>query len=273
LDKKDDRKYSIISIFLFAGIVAILIFVIIPKYSPLTPDRIVEKIDFSKSGWIEQYVDKSVGIFGMDFYQNTAFSYTPVSNKMVVTYASQKSVEEARNFYLALPGAQQSGRNDETSLNVTAEKDGQILQVYNYYSPISRVFELELTLDEIHAAKVISQLEKAYPMEELAKIPEIKEIVSGELFGGYVRYRYDDLDDFSYPNIPIFSRGFMYAGTEAAFNETINAMNNAYPVNKVDTTQATYYYQINGYIVSVSNFVTDSNDNIVSIGIQKMGKN
>jgi hypothetical protein len=252
LDKKDDRKYSIISIFLFAGIVAILIFVIIPKYSPLTPDRIVEKIDFSKSGWIEQYVDKSVGIFGMDFYQNTAFSYTPVSNKMVVTYASQKSVEEARNFYLALPGAQQSGRNDETSLNVTAEKDGQILQVYNYYSPISRVFELELTLDEIHAAKVI---------------------VSGELFGGYVRYRYDDLDDFSYPNIPIFSRGFMYAGTEAAFNETINAMNNAYPVNKVDTTQATYYYQINGYIVSVSNFVTDSNDNIVSIGIQKMGKN
>jgi hypothetical protein len=182
-------------------------------------------------------------------------------------------VEEARNFYLALPGAKQSGRNDETSLNVTAEKDGQMLQAYNYFSPISRVFELELTLDEIHANKVISQLQQAYPVEELAKIPEIKEIVSGELFGGYVRYRYDDLDDFSYPNIPIFSRGFVYDGTEDDYNSAINALNEAYPVNKYDDTQDTYYYQINGSIVSVSNFVTDSNENIVSIGIQKMKKN
>jgi hypothetical protein len=273
LDKKEDRKYTIISIILLVAIVAIIFFVIIPKYSPVTPDRIVEKIDFSNSVWIEQYVDKSVGIFGMDFYQNTAFSYVPGFNKMVVTYASQKSVEEARNFYLALPGAEQTGRNDETSLNVTAEKDGQLLQAYNYYSPISRVFELELTLDEIHAAKVISQLEKAYPVEELAKIPEIEEVVSGKLYGGYVRYRYDNLDDFSYPNIPIFSRGFVYAGTKDDFSGIINALNKAYPINKYDDTQKTNYYQINGYIVSVSNFVTDSNENIVSIGIQKMEKN
>lgn len=273
MDKKDDKKYTIISILLFAAIVAIIFFVIIPKYSPVTPDRIVEKIDFSNSVWIEQYVDKSVGIFGIDFYQNTAFSYTLSSNKMVVTYASQKSVEEARDFYSAFPGAKQSGRNDETSLNVTVEKDGQILQAYNYYSPISRVFELELTLNETNADKVISQLEKAYPVEELAKISEIKDIVSGKLFGGYVRYRYDNLDDFTYPNIPIFSRAFVYDSSEDDFNKTIKALNEAYPVNKYDDTQNTYYYQINGYIVSLSKFVTDLNENIVSIGIQKKEKN
>lgn len=256
-----------------AAIIVITAFFIIPKYSPATPENTIEKIDFSNSAWIENYVDKGVGIFGKDFYQSTAFSYNNTFSKMVVTYASQKSVEEARNFYLTLPGAKLSGRNDETSLNVTAEKDGQILQVYNYFSPIARVFELELTLDETNANNVRIQLGKAFPVDELAKIPEVKEIVSGELFGGYVRYRYDNLDDFTYPDIPIFSRAYIYVGTESDFYTTINALNEAYPVNKYDDTQKTNYYQINGYIVSVSNFVTDSNENIVSIGIQKSGKN
>ncbi len=47
-------------------------------------------------------------------------------------------------------------------------------------------------------------------------------------------------------------------------------LNEAYPTNKFDETQNTHYYQINGNIVSISSFVTDANENIVSVGIQKM---
>jgi hypothetical protein len=270
MENKDNKKYTIFSIVLFFAIVAIIIFVIIPKYAPVTPEKIVEKIDFTNSTWIEQYVDKSVGLFGKDFFQNTAFSYNKRSNKMVVTYASKKSVEEARNFYLALPEARETGRNDETSLNITAEKDGQIVQAYNYYSPIARVFELELTLDAINASKVKNQLEESFPVDELGKISEIKSLISGETFGGYVRYRYDNLDEYAYPNIPIFSRAYVYNGTEEDFNRTINELNEAYPTNKFDETQNTHYYQINGNIVSISSFVTDAYENIVSVGIQKM---
>jgi hypothetical protein len=270
LDKIANKKYTIISIALIVVIIVIIIIVIIPKYLPATPDKYIEKIDFSKSAWIEKYVDKSVGLFGIDFFQSTAFSYTPDSNKMVVTYASQKSVAEARDYYLTLPGAKESGRNDDTSLNITAEIDGQTLQAYNYYSSVARVFELKLALNETNAEIVISQLEKAFPVEELAKIPEIKDIVSGELYGGYVRYLYDNLDEFNYANIPIFSRAYLYEGNKDDFTKTINAMNEAYPVNKYDDTQGTYYYQINGHIVTLTNFVTDSNENIVSVGIQNM---
>jgi hypothetical protein len=189
---------------------------------------------------------------------------------MVVSYASGKSVEEARNYYLTLPGARETGRNDGTNLNITAEIDGQVVHAYNYYSAIARVFKLELTLDAVKADIVINQLEKSFPVEELANISRIEDFISGETFGGYVRYRYDNLDEFNYPNIPIFSRAYVYNGTVEDFNRVVNELNEAYPTNKFDETQNTHYYQINEYIVSLSFLVTDANEKIVSVGIQKM---
>jgi hypothetical protein len=270
MKNNDSKKYTILSIVVFFAIVAIIVFVIFPKYSPLTPNKIIKKIDFSNSTWIEQYVDKSVGIYGIDFFLDTAFSYNLRSNKMVVSYASGKSVEDARNFYLALPGAKKTGRNDETNLNITAEKDGQVVQAYNYFSAIARVFKLEVTLDAVNAENVINQLEKSFPIEELANISKIKDFISGETFGGYVRYRYDNLDEFAFPNIPIFSRAYVYDGTVEDFNRITIELNETYPTNKFDETQNTHYYQINENIVSLSFFVTDANEKIVSVGIQKM---
>lgn len=270
MKNKDKIIYTILSIMVLFAIVAMVIFVIIPKYSPMTPKRIVHRINFSNSSWIEQYLDKSVGLFGLDFYLETAFSYNLRSNKMVASYASTKSVEEARTYYLALPGARETGRNDETSLDITAEKDGQVVRAYNYYSPIARVFKLELTLDDADAENVINQLEKAFPIEELTNIAEIKDILSGENFGGYVRYRYDNLDEYAYPNIPIFSRAFLFDGTEDDFHRIVIELNEAYPTYKFDETQNTHYYQINESIVSLSFLLTDSNEKIVSIGIQKL---
>jgi hypothetical protein len=270
MGNKDNKKYTVLSIVMFLAIIAIIIFVIIPKYSPVTPEKIVNNIDFSNPTWIEKYVDKSVGVFGKDFFLNTAFSYTQRSNKIAVAYASKKSVDEARNFYLAIPGAKQIGRNDETSLDITAEKDGQGLRVYNFFSPISRVFKLDLNLSQKIGDKIKIQLDNAFPADVVAKIPEIKDLVSGELYGGYVRYQYDNLDEFAYPNIPIFSRAYLFNGTEENFNTFIEALKSTYQTNKYDETQDTYYFQIDGHIVSISLLTTDSNEKIVTLGIQKM---
>lgn len=269
MKKTDNKTYNLLSILFFLAIVGITTFAIIPKYLPATTEKIVEKVDFSNSAWIEQYVDKSVGIFGNDFFQSTAFSYSKSFSKMVVVYASQKSVDEARNYYLALPGAEQIGRNDESSLNIKAEKDGQILEVYNYYSPIARVFKLDLTLDAENAEKIKNQLKVAFPTDDVAKIPEIKDLVSGEIYGGYVRYQFDNLDDFAYPNTPIFSQAYVFNDVEQDFNQTITVLNKAYPKNKYDETQNTHYYLINDQIVSLSFLVTDTNEKIVSVSVQK----
>jgi hypothetical protein len=268
LENSKNQKYKNLTLILVVAIAAVFIFAIIPNYFPGRPGNSVEKIDFTNSAWIEQYIEENIGLFGKDFYVNTAFSYNIRSNKMIATYASQNTVEEAREHYLTLPGAEQFGRNDETSLNVVAEIDGQDLRVYNYYSSISRVFELEITLDEGRAEQVISQLEMAFPAEKLAKINGIENLVSGEVFGGYVRYHYDSFSGFAHPYVPIFSRAYFYEGSEDDFNNIINALNEAYPENLYDDTQNANYYKINGQIVSLVYLVTDSNENIVSISIQ-----
>ncbi len=268
MKKTENNKYKIFAGIWILAIIAIVFFAIIPRFSPIPPDKVAE-IDFSNSLWIEQYVEDNGGIFGKDFFLSTAFSYNLRSNKMIATYASQKSIEEARDYYLALPGAEETGRNDETSLDVTADNNGQKLRAYNYFSQVSQVFELDLTPDASKAEQIISQLEKAFPADELAKISEIKDLVSGEVFGGYVRYQYDNLNEFTYPDIPIYSQAYIYDGTEDDYNRTIDVLKEVYSSNKYDETQDTYYFKINGQIVGVSYFITDADENVVSISIQE----
>lgn len=257
------------SLVLIVGIVILLVDVIIPKYTPRTPARIIKEIDFSNSSWIETYTDKSYGLFGKDFFLATAFTYNVRSSKMVVTYASQNSVEEIREYYLSLPGAQLTGRNDETSLDVLVEADGQALRAYNYYSAVSRVIELELTLPPDRAQQVIAQLEAAFPAGQVAAIAELQDLAAGDTFGGYVRYRYDRLDEFSYPYTPIFSRAYYYSGGEEDFLASVGELMAAYPDSKYDQTQDTYHFKINGQLVSLGYFVTDTDGGVVTISLQQ----
>jgi predicted DNA-binding protein (MmcQ/YjbR family) len=254
---------------LIVGIVVLVVDVIIPKYTPRTPERLIQEIDFSNPRWIEEYVEMSVGTFGKDFYVNSAFTYNVRSNKMVVTYASQNSVEEARDYFLELPGAELTGRNDETSLNVAARINDQELRVYNYYSSVSRVFELELTLPPDHSQQVVNQLELAFPAELMMGIPEIQDILQAEVFGGYVRYRYDQLDEFYYPDLPIFSRAYFFSGTETDFEGMVEDLVAAYPDYRYDETQDLHHFKVDGRIISLGDFLTDAGDNVVSISFQE----
>jgi hypothetical protein len=268
MDAKENRIYQIISILLIIGIVVLVLDVIVPRYSKPTPQKIIKEIDFSNPDWIEQYAERSIGVFGEDFFINTAFTYNVRSNKMIVTYASQNSVDEIREFYAALPGAELNERNDETSLNLTVMDQGQSVRIYNYFSPVSRVIELEINLEPDRAQLVISQLEEAFPDQVLAAVPELLEITSGDVFGGYVRYSYDELDPYTNPYLPIFSRGYYFSGTEEDFLELISALGAAHGEYRYDETQDTHYFRIQGWILSLGHFQTDSGETIASITIQ-----
>ena len=269
MDTKENRIYQIISILLIIGIVVLVLDVIVPRYSKPTPQKILKEIDFSNPDWIEGYAELSPGVFGEDFFVNTAFTYNVRSNKMIVTYASQNTVDEIREFYAALPGAELGERNDETSLNLTVPDQGQTVRIYNYFSPVSRVIELEISLEPENAQLVIGQLEEAYPEGALAAVPELQQISQGEVFGGYVRYSYDELDPFTYPYLPIFSRGYFFSGTEEDFLGVMTAMSAAHGEYRYDETQDTYYFRIQGWILSLGHFQTDSGETVVSVSIQQ----
>ncbi len=269
MDKKENGIYRIISIILIIGITILLVDVILPRYLPSKPEKMLEEIDFSSSDWIENYAEETGGVYGKDFYINTAFSYNIRASKLIATYASQKTVEEAREYYLSLPGAELSGRNDETSLNIVVPEGSQTLRVYNYYSSVSRVFELEYALAPDTAELVIGQLEQAFPAADLSAIPEVQDLVSGEVFGGYVRYGYDQLDAFTHPFRPIYSRAFYFSGTEENFLSVIDKMAATYPEYRYDQTQDAHHFKIEGQIVSLGYFMTDLGEAVVSVAFQQ----
>ena len=111
-----------------------------------------------------------------------------------------------------------------------------------------------------------------FPAQELEKIDDIQKFMAGDIFGGYVRYRYDELDEYTYPYIPIFSRAYIHSGVEEDFDSAITALNKEYSNYKYDQTQNTYYYKINNQIISINHFVTDLNEQVVSLSIQ-IGEN
>jgi len=106
-----------------------------------------------------------------------------------------------------------------------------------------------------------------FPAQKLEKIDDIQEFMVGDIFGGYVRYRYDELDEYTYPHIPIFSQAYLFPGLEE-FESAITALNKEYSNYKYDQTQNTYYYKINNQIISINQFVTDLNEQVVSLSIQ-----
>lgn len=265
---KEERKYQILSIFLVVVIIAVAVFLIVPKYFQDEPEGESDLIDFSNSAWIEESVEARVGFFEKDFFISSAFSYNVRSNRMILTYATQKSVDDVRQHYLLLPEAELVGRNDETSLNIAAEGADHKARIYNYYSPISRVIELELILDSEASREIIRLLEEEFPSSELEDIPGIQDFPRGEIFGGYVRYRYDELDEFAYPFQPIYSRAYFLDGSEAEFFAALEAMNSSYPDFRYDQTQDVYYYRIEESILSISYFSTDVGEQIISISIQ-----
>lgn len=270
MKKNNNLVYQIISILMIVGIVILVIDVIIPKYTPRTPERIIKEIDFSSSQWIEEYVEKSVGLYGKDFFVNSAFTYNINSSKMILTYASQESLEAAREYYLTLPGAELAGRNDETSLNITLEEEGQSVRIYNYYSSVSRVFELELKLPPELAEQTINQLEQVYPEGAIGEIPELQELIVGEVFGGYVRYRYDQLEEIYQPFSPIYSRAYFFEGAEEDYLELIGLLTEAYPDYRYDETQDAHHYRIMDQIISLGDFSTEAGEYVVSVSYQQI---
>jgi len=262
---KGNLIYQILSVLMIVGIGILVVDVIIPKYTPRTPERMIKEIDFSNSQWIEEYAENTIGLYGKDFLVNTAFTYNIRSHKMIVTYASQNSVEETREYYLTLPGAELTGRNDETSLNIIIQENDQTARIYNYYSAVSRVFELELTLPPALAEQAIDQLAVAFPSIDN---PELQQLIAGEVFGGYVRYRYDRLDEIYFPDVPIFSRAYLFTGDESDFQAVITAMTATYPDYWYNESQDTHHFRIDDQILSLGDFLTDAGESVVSIAIQ-----
>lgn len=220
------------------------------------------KPDVSSSRWLDDYVQKVLPAYGLDFTLSSAFSYQESGGKIVFLYATTASVADVRAHYVEEYAAVEDGRNDETALSLTIPLKEGTARVVNYYSPVSRVVEFELTLTAAEAARLAEPVEEAFPQETLEDLLAETGLTAQGAEGSYVRYTYDELSPYYRMGVPIFSRAV--AGDEADLAAAFAALEGRYDQTTYDEQQSTHYVQLEHGILALS----PVDGNRVSVSLQ-----
>jgi hypothetical protein len=79
-----------------------------------------------------------------------------------------------------------------------------------------------------YAAMIRRKVIDSFPVDALAAAPDIGAFASGESSEGYVMYDYNSFAEDIYPNVPLFSRAYSFAGTMEELKEKINTLGERY---------------------------------------------
>ena len=234
---------------------------------PSAEDRALQTIDFSDSGWLDAYMKEAAGVYGMDFVQDSAFSFGQDTGNILYIYASMNSVEELRAFYREQLKAAEHGRNDETAMHLSADLPQGSLEIANIFSQVCRLIHLQLSLTPDEAARIREQLLLSFPEAELNSIEELKEILSRDRYGIYVRYLYDDMNAFLSKGKPVFSCAF--PGTDTEFEALAEALCSRFSHNACDSEDGTWYFDAGDGILGVSPVQTAGGQALISLLYQE----
>jgi hypothetical protein len=222
-----------------AGIVAAALVVVALYRSGLVsvPDfigrpsekRIARNLDFSDFRWPEELVELNLPSFQKDFAVYSAFSYSGEYSNLTLVYATRAKLDDIRAHYQRLlENPSVEGRNDEGILNLKGLVRGRIVTVTNYFSEISNLIQVNMEMTGEYAALIRQKVIDSFPEDALAAAPEIAAFASGESSEGYVMYDSNSFAEDIYPNIPLFSRAYAFAGTTEELREKINALGERY---------------------------------------------
>lgn len=228
----------------------------------------LSEIDISTSAWLDAYMEQTLSAYGRDFTQSAAFSYSGEEGKFVLLYATKAGVGELRDYYVAEYAAQESGRNDDTALDLTVELEEATARIVNYYSPVSRVVEQELRPAAALVGRVREQVEAAFPQTAAEQALEGTGLLDGQVYGGYVRYTYDDLDPYFEQGAPIFSRAFLDPLGERGYQAALEGLRDRYPQHSYVEAENATYFQMEQGVLSLSRFTNGEQKEIVSISLQ-----
>ncbi|MDR2048770.1 MAG: hypothetical protein LBP69_04880 [Treponema sp.] len=216
-----------------AAIVAVVLYrsgvVSAPDFRRPSEKRIARNLDFSDSRWPEELVELNLPSFQKDFAVYSAFSYSGDYSNLTLVYATRAKIGDIRAHYRQLlenPSAE--GRNDDGVLNLKGLVRGRIATVTNYFSEVSNLIQVNMEMTGEYAAMIRQKVIDAFPRDALTAAPDIGAFASGESSEGYVMYDFNSFAEDIYPNVPLFSRAYSFAGTTEELKEKINSLGERY---------------------------------------------
>jgi hypothetical protein len=205
-----------------------------PAFGRLSEKRVARNLDFNDYRWPEDLVELNLRSFQKDFSIYSAFSYSGERSNLTLVYATRAKLADIREHYrriLENPGAE--GRNDDGILNLKGLVRGRIVTVTNYFSEVSNLIQVNMEMTGEYAATIRQKVIDAFPDDALVAAG-IGAFAAGESSEGYVMYDYNTFAEDVYPNAPLFSRAYPFAGTAEELKREINSLGERY----TDSTQA-----------------------------------
>jgi hypothetical protein len=232
--RKLDRSMTLTIAAAVAIVAAAVVIVCLYRFTSVfvsTPSekRIARDLDFNDSHWAEELMELNLPSYQKDFSIYSAFSYTGVFCNLTLVYASRAKLDDIRSHYRALlENPESSGRNDGGVLNLRGKIRGRDVTIGNYFSEVSNLIQVNMEMTGEYALVIREKIVAAFPENALVVVPEIAAFASGESIEGYVMYDYNDYASDIYANVPLFSRAYVFDGTQEELREKINSLGQRY---------------------------------------------
>lgn len=261
---KEKLFLTVIAIILTIAIIFVSIFFLYPKLAGRPDWQTMAFMDFNNSTWIEDMVNSRIKPVGKVLDISSSFVYSTDTAFITSTYASNKSIEEARKYYLSqIPGSVDNSKDIASKLNIEGILRGEKISIVNYEADVFNAFDTKVTIEKDKAEEIKKKLIQEFPTDILNKLPELAELMKNEKLGGYVMYNDDELSNTSYPGAPIFSEAYRYKGSKAELIKIEKAIKEKYSDSIFFEDIGTVYFKTLGFIFSLN--VTESDNNILAV--------
>lgn len=273
ISKKEKRILIVLIAVLVVAIACVSVFLLYPNLAGKPDWQIMMSLDLSDSTWIKSMVNNRIKPLEKTIDINSSFVYSQDTAYITYAYASSASVEEAKEYYLKqIPGSVDNEAGQIVKMNVTGEKNGDKYDITNYEADMFNAFDTKVIIDGDIAEKIKEKLQAEFPQQVIENIPEFSDIIANEKLGGYVMYNDDELSNYSYAGIPIFSAAYRFSGTKDQLTQAQKAMEANYSDTILFEDADVVYIKDQGCIISLS--VTESDLNLLAvITVQIIPKN
>ena len=264
MSRKEKRFLIALSILLVIAIAFVSVFLLYPRLAGRPDWQIMLSLDFDDSAWIKDMVHNRIKPTGKALDISSSFVYSEDTAYITSVYASLTTVEEAKAYYLnQIPGSVDYEAEQVSRLSIAGELRGEKIDVTNYQADLFNAYDTKVVIDKDKADKIKQKLIEEFPADVIESLPELATVLENKKLGGYIMYNDDELSNYSYADIPIYSVAYRYGGSKDELALIQKTIEQQYADSILFDDGETVYFKEKGYIISLS--ISESDLNILAV--------
>ena len=264
MSRKEKHFLIAVSILLVIAIAFVSVFLLYPRLAGRPDWQIMLSLDFDDSAWIKDMVHNRIKPTGKALDISSSFVYSEDTAYITSVYASVTTIEDAKAYYLnQIPGSVDYEAEQAARLSIAGELRGEKIDIINYQADLFNAYDTKVVIDKDKADKIKQKLIEEFPADVIESLPELGPVLENKKLGGYIMYNDDELSNYSYAGIPIFSVAYRYGGSKEELVLIQKNIEEKYADSILFDDGETVYFKEKGHIISLS--ISESDMNILAV--------